>query len=213
MRKQHSTRWSLWLTAGMTILVMPMLLGCPFSSSKNPVNEECPPNCPPELDRSTPAKLLTDFFKNAYDNRDSIAYNQMLHEEFKFTFLEEDTKGLPVGPDFSWGRTDDLRSTGAMFRAETVTDITLNLFISSNENYLGGDCEGCRELETTVTLRVSTVVDDNPDDPNLTYAVDSPQIFVCRPDEREEFPGQWVIWRQLDVPRDAKRADSPKPVL
>lgn len=60
-----------------------------------------------------------------------------------------------------------------------------------------------------MTLRVVVEV-DNPNDSRLTYAVDSPQTFICKSDPADS--DQWVIFRQYDRPRDGKTGTASEPI-
>jgi len=159
---------------------------------------------PPRPRRDTPALLLTDFFEAAYSRQDSALYAEMLDPEFHFEFLQQDADSLRdvLGSDNFWGKTLDLRSTGALFRAESVTGVTLNLQVNANDPYVGSDCVGCRAIETTVTLRVATIGDGTEP---LIFAIDSPQSFVVK---REAATSWWTVFRQIDRPRSISRMAS-----
>ncbi|MFN0151590.1 MAG: hypothetical protein ACKVU1_12875 [bacterium] len=199
MHRHLGTRWKTWITLALGLLALAALCGCPFSPDDDGGNP-CPnPPCnePEPVSRRTPVELLTNYFEKAYSERDSILYAAMLDEEFQFEFLQADADSLRdvLGSDNFWGRTLDLNSTGRLFRLEQVTGITLNLLVNSNNDYLGDDCAGCRQLETTVTLRVATVGDGTEP---LIFTVDSPQTFVTKLDPSDSL---WVLFRQIDRPR------------
>ncbi|MFN0152090.1 MAG: hypothetical protein ACKVU1_15420 [bacterium] len=160
--------------------------------------------------RRTPEELLTSFFEVAYSTRDSALYAEMLCDPFTFEFLLADADSLRyvLGPDNFWGRALDLQSTGALFRSDEVTGITLNILVTSNVAYAGSDCDGCRQLETTVTLRVSTIGDGTEP---LIFTIDSPQSFVTKPDPADST--LWCLFKQIDRPRSlAKRDGSMTPL-
>lgn len=152
--------------------------------------------------RATPSDLLEEYFETAYASRDSALYHAMLDPEFTFEFLQADADSLRdlLGSDNFWGRTLDLQSTGSLFRSSEVTGITLNLNVNSENAYVGEGCDGCRRLETTVTLRVATIGDGTEP---LIYTVDSPQTFVAKQNTADSL---WVLWQQVDRPRSAARA-------
>ncbi|MFN0152089.1 MAG: hypothetical protein ACKVU1_15415 [bacterium] len=160
--------------------------------------------------RRTPEELLADFFETAYTTRDSALYAEMLCENFQFEFLQADADslcGLRFPPDICWwGRTIDLRSTGNLFRSEEVTGITLNIRIDDKNAYLGDDCIGCYQLETTITLRVATIGDGTEP---LIFTVDSPQSFVTKPDPADST--LWCLYRQLDRPRSIAERNATIP--
>jgi len=172
--------------------------GCGDDDDENPMVpvDELP-------SRATPVDLLQKYFETAYSSRDSALYAAMLDPEFKFEFLQADADSLRdvLGSDNFWGRTLDLRSTGFLFRSPDVTGITLNLQVNNNNEYVGENCAGCRQLETTVTLRVATVGDGTEP---LILTVDSPQTFVAKLNTSDSL---WVLWQQIDRPRSAAKGD------
>jgi hypothetical protein len=76
-----------------------------------------------------------------------------------------------------------------------VTGITLSILINSNTASTNEECLVCRQLETAIVLRVTTVGDGTEP---LVYTVDSPQTFYVRPDPSDSTA--WVIWQQVDRP-------------
>jgi hypothetical protein len=157
---------------------------------------------PVEPDRSTPEALLQNYFESAYTSQDSALYARILHEEFRFSFLQQDADSLRefLGEQNFWWSGLDLRSTTNMFRDSTVTGITLNMLVVSNTPFMGGGCPDCRTLETVVTLRVATIGDGTEP---LIYTVDSPQTFVTAPDPAR--PGKWILFWQIDRPSSSPR--------
>ncbi len=198
MRTRSLIRPNHRLAALLILLVLPIFIGSPFcSKEKNPVT---PP--PPPPSRKTPTELLETWFPDAYNTKDSVRYDQMLLPEFQFEFLLADAETLRARPDGGglepgqnyWGRTSDLRSTGAMFRSSNVGQITLD--IRAQDPTPSTDCDACVEVRSEVTLSVTT--DPGAADP-LIFLVNSDQVFILRPD-----PGDstlWVIFRQFDVER------------
>ncbi|MFN0152092.1 MAG: hypothetical protein ACKVU1_15430 [bacterium] len=188
-----------WMRAGAILLAALAALvafapGCGDQHATRPFSPAAPATAPA---RATPAALLTDYFETAYSNRDSVLYEAMLDDEYRFEFLPDDAMRLrdPLNGNTSWGKADELASAGKMFRAPEITRITLDIEIESETDYLGEDCVACRQVETWVALRVVTQKDDNVEP--LAYTVDSPQTFVVKqrgPDE------QWVLYRQIDRP-------------
>ena len=182
------------------LLALPIFTGSPFCSK-----DDSPPPVIVPPSRSTPEELLTNWFERAYINQDSILYEEMLDDAFRFEFLQEDAdsliaRGILLFGETSWGKTSDLKSTGGLFRSDNVGDISLDLLIDSNTLYAGSELEcannACRLIQSTVTLRVTT----RPNDPDpLILAVDSPQDFVVKRDPADTT--LWVIFRQTDKPR------------
>lgn len=155
--------------------------------------------------RRTPEELLTDFFETAYSTRDSALYAEMLCDNYTFEFLQEDAESIFAdcgGCSTYWGRTPDLLSTGALIRDVTVTGITLNIQVNSNDEYWGLACLGCRILDATVTLRVATTGDGTEP---LIFSVDSPQTFVTKPALGDST--LWCILKQIDRRRSLAKHD------
>ncbi|MFN0152091.1 MAG: hypothetical protein ACKVU1_15425 [bacterium] len=148
----------------------------------------------------TPLELLTSWFERAYSERDSVLYADALDSAFTFEFLPEDA-------DSAWDAASELRSSGAMFRDEDVTGITVNILVNSNEPYSASDCVGCRQLETTVTLRVATIGDGVEP---LIYTVDSPQTFITKFYAADS---RWTVFRQIDVASLRSQRDGMDPPL
>jgi hypothetical protein len=109
------------LAALLILLVLPIFIGSPFcSKDEPPVGPD-----PVVPTRKTPTELLQNWFPAAYEEKDSLDYDVMLHPEFQFEFIQEDADRLieqgvlDPGQTF-WGRTLDLRSTGGMFKSTDV---------------------------------------------------------------------------------------------
>ncbi len=188
-----------WMRAGAILLaalaaVVAFAPGCGDQHATRPFSPAAPATAPA---RATPATLLTDYFETAYSNRDSVLYEAMLDDAYRFEFLPDDAMRLrdPLNGNTSWGKVDELASAGKMFRAPEITRLTLDIQIESETDYLGEDCVDCRQIETSVVLRIVTQADDNAE--LLVYTVDSPQTFVVKQREDDE---QWVLYRQIDRP-------------
>lgn len=160
--------------------------------------------------RLTAEDLLTDWFEIAYSRQDSVLYEEMLDGEFEFQFLPEDADDLRdiLGLSDSWGESFDLRSAGRLFRSPTVTDVTLDIAVNSNEDYPGEDCIACRQIDANVTLRVDTTL---PPEAPITLAVDSPQSFIVKMDPLDT--SKWVLWRQIDRPRGLRGGEMYTPTV
>ena len=157
---------------------------------------EEPRNPPP---RAFPEELLATYFEQVYARRDSVLYAAMLDRRFEFVFLPEDADSL--GAD-TWTKRMDLRSTGAMFRDSRVVGVGLNIQIDANLPYLSEDCDNCRQMETTITLRVEMDIGGKD---SFVFVVDSPQTLVVRPDAIQF--GKWSIFRQIDRPFILRASD------
>jgi len=212
MRQRRPSRTLLFMTL---LLIVLLLASCgrdvesPIASAQESPSQSAPltpvpgrylsesKNPPP---RSTPPELLRSYFEQVYARRDSVLYAAMLDRKFQFVFLPEDADSLRdiLGADDFWKKRLDLQSTGAMFRDPSVTFIRVDILVSANSQYLGDDCDDCRDLSTTITLRL--LLDDGSGEP-LYLAVDSPQTFIVRPDPIQT--GKWVLFRQIDRPTSA----------
>jgi hypothetical protein len=163
---------------------------------------EPPVETPPVRNRAD--SLLTSWFERAYNTQDDDLYDEMLHSGFTFQFLPEDADSfdLELGLDENdfWTRTKDIQSTNNMFDDSEVSAVFLDVRSIQDDDYPGEDCDDCRQLTTSITIRVTT----NPpgaDEP-LVLVTDSPQVFLVRPDPADTT--LWVVFRQLD------RSPAPK---
>ncbi|MCC7430775.1 hypothetical protein IT568_08040 [bacterium] len=68
----------------------------------------------------TPETVLKDF-ETAYNTRDSLLYSELLDENFKFIYNDPENPGT-----FNWGRENDLRATGRLFRIFNNINLTFN---------------------------------------------------------------------------------------
>jgi hypothetical protein len=191
--------WKNGLMLILAVACLAVIHGCLFSPDDKPPGD-CPnPPCDEPVDpsRKTARELLTVFFKQAYTSRDSILYSEMLDEEYSFHFLQADADSLRaiLGADNFWGRTLELESAGGLFTAPEVTGITLNILVNNEIPSNDEQCLECKQLETTVTLRVATVGDGTEE---LVFTVDSPQTFYARKDPADTT--LWVLWKQIDRP-------------
>jgi hypothetical protein len=201
--------WKTGLLLILSVACLAVVPGCLFSPDDDEGCDNPPCNePPPSPSRSTPRELLTTYFEQAYTSRDSILYAEMLDEEFSFHFLVQDADSLRdlIGQNNYWGRTLDLESTGFMFGSPDVTGITLNISVLSEGNSTDGGCLECKQLETTVTLRVNTIV-PGPD-PELVLAVDSQQTFYAKKDPADTT--LWVLWKQVDKAEEGKQLRLPR---
>src|SRR5215510_6188293 len=89
MRTQSRTGRISKLAILAILAALPIFTGSPFCSSDD---KKVTPVPPPS--RSTPEELLTSWFEKAYNNQDSLMYEQMLDTQFQFEFLLEDAEAL-----------------------------------------------------------------------------------------------------------------------
>lgn len=184
--------------------MMGFLVAAVFASS---CEEEMGPDSDgftPDPDRSSAENLLTNWFETVYSRQDSVLYEQMLDDEYQFCFLPEDADSLRdiLGQSNCWGKPLELAATGALFRSPVIKDITLDINIYANDAYEHAGCNGCREIETVITLRVGT--NETTAGTPRVLAVDSPQLFIVKPDPADTT--LWVVWRQFDQPQGFKWA-------
>jgi len=76
-------------------------------------------------DQTTPDKLLQNF-QYAYTFKDSLVYSELL--DSTFVFVSENFNLTPPEP-IVWGRDQELKITGRMFRAFNTIDLTFNNII------------------------------------------------------------------------------------
>ncbi|TNE71885.1 hypothetical protein EP331_08440 [bacterium] len=117
-------------------------------------------------------------FQNAYKLRDTTLYGPLLHPEFTFTF-----RNYEQNVDVSWGRIEDLISTGNMFQFSREIDLTWNNIIVQLDNGEGTEAQIIRRFDLIVSLEGSDVI-----------RTDGSANFVLqRPDTLS--PWQIIRWR------------------
>ena len=72
-------------------------------------------------EQKTPEQVLQNF-DYAYTFKDSLLYADLLDSSFVFVYF--DPNATPSGRFESWGREVDLRTTGRLFRAFDIIDLT-----------------------------------------------------------------------------------------
>lgn len=140
----------------------------------------------PRLDTEAPSQSCSDFtkidnllctFRNAYAFKDTLLYGSLLANEFTFTFRDYEK-----GVDVSWGRTDEMRTTYALFQSVQSLSLIWNNEISST-----GD-DTLRSIIRSFNLTVVF----NPSD---ITRVDGYANLTFR---REEPSGSWRLIRWRD---------------
>ncbi|HLX11717.1 MAG TPA: hypothetical protein VKS81_02785 [Bacteroidota bacterium] len=129
----------------------------------------------PRLDLAPPSQLCTDLtsvdnvlctFRNAYTFKDTTLYSTIIASDFVFTYRDYD-----LGVDVSWGRTDEMRTTYALFQSVQSLTLIWNNEISSS----GNDTvySSIRGFDLTITFNPSDVthIDGYAD---LTFARPTP---------------------------------------
>ena len=128
--------------------------------------------------QQSPDEVLTNF-KYAYTFKDSTLYSNLIVSSFVFVYFDPNlgTSGRFV----SWGRDDELRTTGRLFRNFSVIDLTWNSTIYSIEQ------ETIAESSKSFRLSLS-----NADE---TITISGNAIFSFKLDEKENV---WRITRWKD---------------
>lgn len=78
----------------------------------------------------TPDEAL-ELLRLSYGEKDLDTYGSILHEDFRFGFVEAIAGSLRL-PEPWWGKTDDIASTGNMFGDSTVTKVRM-IFVSKDD--------------------------------------------------------------------------------
>ncbi len=128
-------------------LGLSLFLGC---SDENP-GEPDPGDSPVYIWNDTADKLMT-WFKLAYTNMDIEGYENCLHPDFRFVFINND----------SWDHADDVASTENMFAG------------NPGEDPVGAPRPGVQSIEIiemTQMLPWETTLSDSPDFPNTQKAL------------------------------------------
>jgi len=86
--------------------------------------------------QTTPDEVLQNF-KYAYVFKDSVLYADLLDSSFVFMYFDPNQE--PSGRIVSWGRNEDLKTTGRLFRNFNLIDLVWNTTIldtiySENDN-------------------------------------------------------------------------------
>ena len=78
--------------------------------------------------QQTPLEVLQNF-KYAYVFKDSVLYSDVLDSSFTFIYFDPNLESS--GRFVSWGRSEDLKTTGRLFRNFDVIDLVWNSTIYS----------------------------------------------------------------------------------
>lgn len=117
-------------------------------------------------------------FQNAYRLRDTTLYGPLIHPAFTFTY-----RNFDQNVDVSWGRLQELLSTGNLFQFAREIDLTWNNEVVRLENGLGTEAQVIRRFDLIVSLQDSDVL-----------RTDGSANFVLqRPDTLS--PWQLIRWR------------------
>ncbi|MFH1313218.1 MAG: hypothetical protein ABIJ00_08320 [Candidatus Eisenbacteria bacterium] len=201
------------------VLTIALFIGCD-SGEGDPEDIVGPDPGYNEPDRSSPTKLVTEYFPWAYTTMDSIAYEAALDEAYVFVPIPGEVD--PGDSNQVWGRFEELRIAGIMFNARYNSNgqrlTMINLGMTERLNVVDQtdypdkpQDEEWRKITVLVDLLV--VVED-PSDPEgvVNFIVIANQIFVVRPDP--DYVGKWVIYRQIDqepINKISSDAVTPRP--
>jgi hypothetical protein len=127
-------------------LVMTIQEGClnPFAPKLdlNPASEAC-------SDLTSIDNVLCTF-RNAYTFKDTTLYGTVIADNFVFSFRDYDR-----GVDVTWGRSDEMRTTNALFQnAQSLTLIWNNEISSSGNDTTRSSIRG---FNLTVTFSSSDI--------------------------------------------------------
>jgi len=106
-------------------------------------------------------------FRYAYIFKDTLAYGQLLAQEFTFVY-----RNYERNVDMTWGRDEDMRSTSGLFQTAQSLDLVWNEVITTIGNSLTSDVS--RGFTLTITFNPSDIIrlDGRV---NLRIARDRPQ--------------------------------------
>ena len=138
------------------------------------------PGCNPfapglDDDPIDPSQLLGDrrtldgffeWFRNAYELRDSVLYGQLIDPAFRFTYFD-----FRNNTYVSWDRDTEMRTTHNLFRGVRATSLRWN-------NYVFADTTGS---DTLATLERSFNLNIVQDDQNIFMGTGSAQMQLIRP--------------------------------
>ncbi|MBN2011575.1 hypothetical protein JW960_19750 [candidate division KSB1 bacterium] len=130
--------------------------------------------------QKTPEEVLTNF-KYAYTFKDSTLYSNLLDSSFVFVYF--DPNSGTSGRFVSWGRSEDLRTTGKLFRSFTVIDLTWNSTIYAIQDSIAGLAESSK------SFRLSLVNDQE------SITIGGTAVFSFKRDPKEDM---WRITRWKD---------------
>jgi hypothetical protein len=129
-------------------------------------------------EQTTPDEVLQNF-KYAYIFKDSVLYSDLLDSAFVFFFFDPSQEASSMIQ--SWGRNDDLRTTGRLFRNFDVIDLIWNTTIYSIED--SNQAEYSKSFELTLVKQNETI--------NITGNA----IFVFR---KSGYSNKWRILQWKD---------------
>jgi hypothetical protein len=103
-------------------------------------------------EQTTPDEVLQNF-KYAYIFKDSVLYSDLLDSSFVFFYFDPNQEAS--GMIQSWGRNDDLRTTGRLFRNFDVIDLIWNTTIYAIED--SNQAEYSKSFDLTLIKQNETI--------------------------------------------------------
>lgn len=133
-------------------------------------------------EQQSPEEVLQNF-RYAYTFKDSLLYSEVLDESFVFEYF--DTNQGPSGEFRSWGRDEDLKSTGSLFRTFDVIDLNWLNVLFADTVYTQQDSVERQFRRFNLSLFSS----------DLNFTLTGTAIFTFR---REVGGDKWRITRWKD---------------
>ncbi|MCK5146087.1 hypothetical protein KAR48_04985 [bacterium] len=125
---------------GIVIVILALTTMCCFNPFAPELNNELEGEELIITEQATPEEVLQNF-KVAYTFRDSILYSNCIDTGFMFIYF--DPEASSSGHEESWGRDDDLRTTGRLFRNFDIIDLLWNATLYAwTRNDEGEICRG-----------------------------------------------------------------------
>ncbi len=128
--------------------------------------------------QSTPDEVLQNF-KYAYVFKDSVLYADLLDSSFIFTYFDPNQE--PAGRPESWGRNEDLKTTGRLFRSFDIIDLIWNTTIYAFED--------ADQVEYSKTFNLALVKN------NETINITGNAIFIFK---KSQYDDKWRIAQWVD---------------
>jgi hypothetical protein len=147
----------------------------------------------PEFPLRRTIKGLLESYAGSCEDRDIGAYDQCLHDDFKFVFVPEDAESLGLPPDEPWwDKPHDLAAMGNMFEAADVVNIRFGFVIVPGRSARdpASAAAGVRiEPDIIVTI-------ERPGEEPLAYRVNDSYLDLTLVRDSDNL---WVIDRMEEV--------------
>jgi hypothetical protein len=163
--------------AALVILSLAVLTGCGEDHVTQPG---------PEYSRATPEGLI-EALAYALEEKDADIYAECLHEDYLYTFTDQDAEDMGLPPSAPWwDKTEDVQAMDRMFNEPTVREIECLMPIE----------DGPSEAADTVTCRLDLslkvpIIEEGATDGIIMWANHSwlDVEMVADPDDG----GKWVF--------------------